>query len=96
MQTSQIRAHDYRAKARDATALAEASVLQRVRERHQLAASVWTELAETEERRAQSLSQRFGRAALASQTRASADMEIVETACAESREPQFAAGHSIV
>jgi hypothetical protein len=60
--SSQIRASDYRSKARDAWALAEASVLQRVRERHELAASAWTELAKSEERRTLRLARRFGRA----------------------------------
>jgi hypothetical protein len=72
IRTSQIRADDYRSKARNAAALGEASVLQQVRQRHELAASAWTELAQSEERRALGLSRRFGRAAQAPPTGAPA------------------------
>jgi hypothetical protein len=50
MLKSEVRAGDYRDKARNATALADASVLAHVREKHTLAAATWTGLAESEER----------------------------------------------
>ena len=62
---SQTRAAEYHAKASEAAALAAASVLQRVRELHELAAARWTRLAELEDSRALSLARRFGKAALA-------------------------------
>lgn len=68
--TSQGRAAEYHAKASDAAALAASSVLQRVRELHELAASRWTQLADLEERRTLSLARRFGRAAEAAAARA--------------------------
>jgi hypothetical protein len=52
---SQIRAADYRAKARAASALAGASILQRVRERHHVAAATWKALAKSEESRVSGL-----------------------------------------
>lgn len=61
--SNHIRAADYRSRAKAASALAEASALMQVRRRYAFAASAWTELAEAEERRASSLSRRFGRAA---------------------------------
>ena len=60
---SQTRAAEYHAKASDAAALATSSVLLRVRELHELAASRWTHLAELEDRRSVSLAGRYGRAA---------------------------------
>jgi hypothetical protein len=60
---SEVRAIEYRSKARDASARARASVLERVRERHVQAASMWTELADAEDRRTLNLRKRFGRAA---------------------------------
>jgi hypothetical protein len=72
---SQIRADDYRSRAKAATVMAEASVLQQVRERHAFAAFAWTELANAEERRTSSLSRRFGRAAHGPSMQASADKE---------------------
>jgi hypothetical protein len=68
-QTIQERVDEYRAKAREASALAGASVLSQVRERHKAAALAWAELAEAEDERAEGLSQRFGRAAEEPQTR---------------------------
>jgi hypothetical protein len=62
---SETRAAEYHAKAHDSAALAASSVLQRVRELHELAASRWTQLAELEDRRTVILAQRFDRAALA-------------------------------
>lgn len=50
MSKSQIRAEDYRDKARNAAALAGSSVLDHVREKHERAAAVWTGLADLEER----------------------------------------------
>jgi hypothetical protein len=47
---SQRRAADYRAQARAASALARASVLQSVRDKHRSAASAWRRLAAFEER----------------------------------------------
>jgi hypothetical protein len=58
MLKSEIRALEYRSKARDAEALAKASVLEQVRQRHVFSASMWAELADTEERRTLSLHQR--------------------------------------
>jgi hypothetical protein len=60
---SQAKAAEYHAKASDAAALAAASVLQRVRELHELAAYKWTQLAESEDRRTVFLARRDGRAA---------------------------------
>lgn len=60
---SETRAAEYHAKARDSAALAASSVLQRVRELHELAASRWLQLAELEDRRTVTLAQRFDRAA---------------------------------
>jgi hypothetical protein len=51
MLKSQARADDYRAKALNETELAQASGLVLVREKHELAASVWRDLAATEDRR---------------------------------------------
>jgi hypothetical protein len=50
MLKSDVRAEDYRDKARNAAALADASVLAHVREKHMLAAAVWTGLADAEGR----------------------------------------------
>lgn len=61
--SNHIKAADYRSKAKAASALAEASTLTLVRQKHASAASAWTELAGAEERRAASLSRRFGPAA---------------------------------
>jgi hypothetical protein len=58
MLKSEVRAIEYRAKARNADALARASVLEQVRERHACSASMWTELADAEDRRTLSLHQR--------------------------------------
>ena len=55
MLKSEVRAIEYRAKARNADALARASVLEQVRERHACSASMWTELADAEDRRTLSL-----------------------------------------
>ena len=51
MLASDIRAADYRAKAQQALAHADASTLPQVRRRRQAAASVWFELAAFEDRR---------------------------------------------
>jgi hypothetical protein len=45
-----IRAEDYRDKARNSAALASASGLAHVREKHERASAVWTGLADLEER----------------------------------------------
>jgi hypothetical protein len=55
MLRSEVRAIEYRSKAHDADALAQASVLEQVRGRHAFAASMWTELADAEDRRTLSL-----------------------------------------
>jgi hypothetical protein len=55
MLRSEVRAIEYRSKARDADVLAHASVLEQVRGRHAFAASMWTELADAEDRRTMSL-----------------------------------------
>jgi|HubBroStandDraft_1064217.scaffolds.fasta_scaffold44699_2 hypothetical protein len=59
---SEVRAFEYRTKARDASARARASVLERVRERHSLAASMWSQLADDEDRRTLVLRKRYVRA----------------------------------
>lgn len=74
---SETRAAEYHAKARDAAALATSSVLQRVRELHELAASRWTQLAELEDRRTVILAQRFDRAA---QAKAGAEFSVLDEA----------------
>ena len=51
MLKSQARADDYRAKALNETGLAQASGLVLVREKHELAASVWRDLAAMEDQR---------------------------------------------
>jgi hypothetical protein len=56
MLRSEIRAAEYRAKALEASTLAQASVLRRVRDRHRLAAAAWTDLASAEDQRTLSLS----------------------------------------
>ena len=48
MLKSEVRAEDYRDKARNAAALADASVLEHVRAKHALAAAMWTGLADSE------------------------------------------------
>ena len=78
---SRDRAAEYHANASDAAALAASSGLQRVRELHELAASRWTQLADLEDRRTQSLARRFGRAAQAVATVAPAVPEEEEAAC---------------
>ncbi|HWE99179.1 MAG TPA: hypothetical protein VG248_05230 [Caulobacteraceae bacterium] len=49
--TSELRAREYRELARQQTAIAEGSPLERAREVHAQAAARWTELAEEQERR---------------------------------------------
>ncbi|HEY8616871.1 hypothetical protein [Phenylobacterium sp.] len=51
-QKSDARAVEYRVRADAATAAAGACQLDRMREQHEAAAAVWTQLAEAEERRA--------------------------------------------
>jgi hypothetical protein len=63
MSGSEIRAAEYRAKAEDALARAQASPLQQVRERLEAAASTWEGLARSEDVRTMHLARRFGRAA---------------------------------
>lgn len=48
----ELKALEYRARAQDAAAAAQASRLDRAREQHEIAALRWTELAEAEEGRA--------------------------------------------
>jgi hypothetical protein len=50
MLKSEARAEDYRDKARNASALANASALDHVRAKHTLAAATWTAMAESEGR----------------------------------------------
>lgn len=54
MTKGELRAQEYRAKARDAWALVEGATLEHVREQRRLSATAWTEMAEAEEARAQS------------------------------------------
>lgn len=53
MSSNQLRADEYRGRAAEATALAGASILDRVRERHEAAAVRWTDLARLNERQIQ-------------------------------------------
>jgi hypothetical protein len=53
MRKKQVRAAEYRLLAQAADALAEASPLAHVREKHEQAAARWTELALLDERSAQ-------------------------------------------
>jgi hypothetical protein len=52
---SETRAADFRSKASAASTLARASLLQRVREQHSLAAIAWRELARSEDQRTSGL-----------------------------------------
>lgn len=52
MSKNQLRADEYRGRAADATALADAAILANVRERHEAAAARWTDLARLNERQA--------------------------------------------
>ena len=52
MSKNQLRADEYRGRAADATALADAALLANVRERHEAAAARWTDLARLNERQA--------------------------------------------
>jgi hypothetical protein len=47
----QLKAEEYRARAREAFAAAESATLDRVREQRQAAAASWTDLADAEEAR---------------------------------------------
>lgn len=47
----QLKAEEYRARARDAFAAAESTTLDRVREQRQAAAATWADLADAEEAR---------------------------------------------
>ena len=55
MTKGEIRAQEYRARARDAWDMVEAATLEHVREQRRLSATTWTAMAEAEEARAQSL-----------------------------------------
>ena len=55
MTKGELRAQEYRARARDAWTLVEAATLEHVREQQRRSATAWTEMAEAEEARAQSL-----------------------------------------
>ena len=52
MSKNQLRADEYRGRAAEATALAVAAILDRVRERHEAAAARWMDLARLNERQA--------------------------------------------
>ena len=54
MTKGELRAQEYRARAHEALAFAEAATLDHVREQRQRSAATWTEMAEAEEARAQS------------------------------------------
>ncbi|WP_395671222.1 hypothetical protein [Phenylobacterium sp.] len=62
MLASDIRGADYRAKAQQALAHADASTLLEVRRRHQAAASAWFELATFEDRRSAHARERMANA----------------------------------
>jgi uncharacterized protein involved in propanediol utilization len=55
MTKGEIRAQEYRARAREAWALVEAATLEHVREQRRLSATTWTKMAEAEEAGARSL-----------------------------------------
>lgn len=55
MTKGELRAQEYRARARETLASVEAATLQHVREQRRRAAATWTEMAEAEEARAQSM-----------------------------------------
>ena len=50
----ELKAEEYRARAREAFAAAEGATLERVREQRRAAATTWSELAEAEDARARS------------------------------------------
>lgn len=52
MPNNQLRAEEYRGRAAEATACADAAMLDNVRERHEAAAARWTDLARLNERHA--------------------------------------------
>lgn len=54
MTKGELRAEEYRARAREALAFAEDASLERVREQRQRAAATWVEMAEAEEARERS------------------------------------------
>jgi hypothetical protein len=54
MTKGELRAEEYRARAREALAFAEDASLDRVREQRQRAAATWVEMAEAEEAREKS------------------------------------------
>jgi hypothetical protein len=58
MQNKELRTTEYQDRARHASALAEASVLDHVREKHELAATRWRELAAMNEADIAGLSRR--------------------------------------
>jgi hypothetical protein len=51
MPNHDLKAEEYRARARAATAAADSATLTRVRERHEQAARTWADLAEAEDAR---------------------------------------------
>ena len=53
MTKGELRAEEYRARAREALAFAEDATLDRVREQRRQSAATWAEMAEAEEARAQ-------------------------------------------
>lgn len=52
MSKSQLKSDEYRGRAAEAMALADAAVLANVRERHEASAARWTDLARLNERQA--------------------------------------------
>jgi hypothetical protein len=55
MSKGELRAEEYRARAREALASVEAATLEQVREQRRRAAAAWTEMAEAAEPRAHSM-----------------------------------------
>jgi hypothetical protein len=55
MTKGELSAQEYRARARDALASAEAATLGKVREQRMLSAATWIEMAEAEEAQAQAV-----------------------------------------
>ncbi len=69
MTKGELKAQEYRTRAEDALASAEATRLARVQEQRRRAAAVWTGMAEAEERRAQDAQARSAHALHLSQAR---------------------------
>jgi len=63
LQKLQLKADEYRARAREASAAAETATLDRVRDQRQSAALTWTDLAESQDARIEDRRLRLSRGA---------------------------------